>query len=257
MKTIPTKTKINRLLQNWPRNAIKTVKELKPLGYSPQLLKMYVNSGWLDLYGRGAYKLSGDEVDWHGAVYALQKQKKSFIHPGAKTALSLKGYSHYLLQKSVGADLFGNPSDNLPKWFKDQPWMKNIRFASTGMIDYNKVNAFTEVKIDSIPLKVSAPELSILEMLYLVPKHYTFDEANLIMESLTTLRDKLVQQLLENCTSIKVKRLFLYLAEKNRHSWFEELNLKKIDLGRGKRVIVKNGKLNKKFNITVPKEYEG
>ncbi|MEE9450315.1 MAG: type IV toxin-antitoxin system AbiEi family antitoxin domain-containing protein [Ignavibacteriaceae bacterium] len=245
--------KLNRLLLEWIKGTVGTSNYLNQKGYQKDLLKKYVKSGWLESLGYGAYKLSGDEVGWYGAVYALQKQKDSFIHPGAKTALAFKGYSHYLLQKSAGADLFGNPSDNLPKWFKDQSWMKNIRFASTGMMGYNKVDAFTEVKIDSILLKVSAPELAILEMLYLVPKHYTFDEANLIMESLTTLRGRLVQQLLENCTSIKVKRLFLYLAEKNRHPWFEELNLKKIDLGRGKRVIVKNGKLNKKYNITVPK----
>ena len=154
-------------------------------------------------------------------------------------------------------DLFTSPSDHLPKWFKDQPWMKSLRSVSTGIIDYTEVEAFTEIKIDNILLKVSTPEVAIMEMLYLVPKYYTFDEASLIMESLTTLRSSMVQVLLEGCRSVKVKRLFLYLAEKHRHSWFNDLNLKNINLGSGKRVIVKNGRLNKKYNITVPKDYEG
>ena len=249
--------KLNTLLKNWLKGTVGTSEYLNNRGFQKDLLKKYAKSDWLESLGYGAYKLSGDEINWYGAVYALQQQKKSRVHPAAKTALALKGYAHYLPQAAQLVDLFANPSDHLPKWFKDQPWMKNIRYVSTGIIDYKSVNAFTNVKIDNIPLKVSAPELAIMEMLYLVPDHYTFDEASLIMESLTTLRSNMVQELLDNCRSVKVKRLFLYLAEKHRHSWFNDLNLNNINLGSGKRVIVKNGKLNKKYNITVPKDYEG
>jgi hypothetical protein len=59
---------------------------------------------------------------------------------------------------------------------------------------------------------------------------------------------------LESCASIKVKRLFLFLAEKANHSWVKHLNIEKIDLGSGKRSIVKNGVYNPKFKITVPAE---
>ena len=44
---------------------------------------------------------------------------------------------------------------------------------------------------------------------------------------------------LEECRSVKVKRLFLFMAEKARHAWFEALDLDRIDLGSGKRVIPK------------------
>ena len=94
-----------------------------------------------------------------------------------------------------------------------------------------------------------------MEMLYFVPSLQGFDEAMKIMEMLTSLRPELVQHLLEVCNSIKVKRLFLYMAEKQNHFWFEQLNQDKIDLGRGKRSIVKKGVFNKKYQITVPKEY--
>ena len=46
------------------------------------------------------------------------------------------------------------------------------------------------------------------------------------------------------------------MSEKNNHDWLKNLNIKKIDFGSGKRVIVKNGVFNNKYNITVPKEYE-
>ncbi|MFR9534110.1 MAG: type IV toxin-antitoxin system AbiEi family antitoxin domain-containing protein, partial [Rikenellaceae bacterium] len=71
---------------------------------------------------------------------------------------------------------------------------------------------------------------------------------------LTTLRPKLLQQLLELCSSVKVKRLFLYMAEKSGHSWFRSLDLDKIDLGSGKRMIEKNGVYNSKYMITLPNE---
>jgi hypothetical protein len=54
--------------------------------------------------------------------------------------------------------------------------------------------------------------------------------------------------------------MFLYMAEKAGHYWFEELDTSKIDIGTGKLQLVKDGVLNKKYSITVPKElndYEG
>ena len=95
-----------------------------------------------------------------------------------------------------------------------------------------------------------------MEMLYLVPNEQSFEEAYEIMEGLTTLRPKLVQRLLEECKSVKVRRLFLFMAESSNHDWVKELNVEKIDLGSGKRVIVKNGVLDKKYKITVPRRYE-
>jgi hypothetical protein len=46
------------------------------------------------------------------------------------------------------------------------------------------------------------------------------------------------------------------MAEKNNHTWLKGLNLSNVNLGSGKRVIIKNGVFNNKYNITVPKEYE-
>ena len=93
-----------------------------------------------------------------------------------------------------------------------------------------------------------------LECLFLMPKKQELIECYQLMEGLNNLRPNLVQNLLENCTSIKVKRLFLFLAERAGHSWVKHLNIDKIDLGSGKRSIVKNGVYNSKYKITLPKE---
>ena len=95
-----------------------------------------------------------------------------------------------------------------------------------------------------------------LECLYLVPKYQEFFECYELMEGLNNLKPILVQSLLENCSSVKVKRLFLYLAEKCDHDWCRFLDLSRVDLGSGKRSLFKNGVYVDKYKITVPKEFE-
>ncbi len=96
-----------------------------------------------------------------------------------------------------------------------------------------------------------------MEMLHLVPRKVGFDEAQLIMENLVTLRPAVVQGLLMECSSVKVKRLFLYMAERQKHPWLSKLDLSKIDLGKGKRMIVPNGRYDAKYQITVPVDRDG
>ena len=74
------------------------------------------------------------------------------------------------------------------------------------------------------------------------------------MEGLATLRPNQAQELLEDCKSIKAKRLFLYFAERVGHSWFNYIDQTKIDLGSGNRSIVPNGILVPKYSLVLPKE---
>jgi hypothetical protein len=78
-------------------------------------------------------------------------------------------------------------------------------------------------------LSISSPERAILECLYLAPEKMDLVECYQVMEGLTTLRPALLQQLLEQCHSIKVKRLFLYMAKKAGHDWFKRLNTEKLE----------------------------
>lgn len=66
------------------------------------------------------------------------------------------------------------------------------------------------------------------------------------MENFVSLRSEIVQRLLVICRSIKVKRLFMYMAEKQGHSWVSQLDLSRIDFGKGKRMIVPNGRYDSK-----------
>ena len=97
-------------------------------------------------------------------------------------------------------------------------------------------------------------ELTWHEVLELVNDTYSFTEASEIMEGMLTLRPEVVQELLEKCTSIKVKRLFMFFSKEHNLPVFKDINLKKINLGSGKRVIIKKGHLDAVYDITVPKK---
>lgn len=251
MNYIQNTTKINRLVKSWPRSTIKTVKELKRLGYSPQLLKTYSNSGWIELYTRGAYKLSDDKIGWEGVLYGLQNKSKTTIHAGAKTALELKGYGHFARVSTKY--LFGDRRESNNVLLKSR---NDVVLKKTEVFPYNEQGFFTNYKVEGFEIRISSPELAAMEMIYLIPSEQSFNEAVLIMENLTTLRPRMVQQLLEKCESYKVKRIFMWMAETNNHTWVNDLDLTKIDFGKGKLSVVKNGMLNKKYNITVPRENE-
>jgi hypothetical protein len=50
--------------------------------------------------------------------------------------------------------------------------------------------------------------------------------------------------------------LFLWYAERHNHAWLKKLDRSGINLGRGKRMLVRGGKLDPKYNITVPGELD-
>jgi hypothetical protein len=103
-------------------------------------------------------------------------------------------------------------------------------------------------------LKISNPARALMECLSQCPDKFPLIEGYEIMENLLTLRPSAVQTLLEQCKSVKVKRLFLYFAEKVGHSWFEDLDTSKVELGKGVRRIVPNGKYVSKYELMLPEE---
>ncbi len=247
-------SKINQLLSSIPTGVVLQSNWLRKEGYSLDLQKRYRKSNWLRPIGNGAMVRNGDQVAYEGGIYALQKQSGSFIHPGGRTALSLLGKSHYLELASKKAVIFGGKGEKLPAWFRKYDWGITIEYHQTAFLPSEV--GLTEIELKNYSIKLSDATRAIMECLYLVPKYQDLAECYEIMEGLNNLRPSHVQYLLENCKSVKVKRLFLYLSEKAGHQWFQSLNLEKINLGKGKRSIIVHGIYNSKYQITVPKELE-
>ncbi len=197
---------------------------------------------------------NADQVDYLGGIYALQSQLGMTIHPAGKTALTLQGKSHYLEFSTKRVQLFGVQKENLPLWFKKRDWAVNVNYKATNLLPSDL--GLVEVEHKNFQVKVSSPARAVMECLYLAPGSQSLLETYEMMEGLNNMRPASIQKLLEACTSVKVKRLFLFMAEKAKHDWLNFLDLEKINLGSGKRSIVSDGVYVSKYQITIPKELE-
>lgn len=248
-------SKLNQLLTKLPQGVVAAQPWLSRNGIYRQLAEGYCKSGWLKKIGRGAFVRINVSATWMGGLYTIQKQLGLSIHVGGKTALQRQGLAHFLpIGGGDTVSLFAQPPAKLPKWFKDHDWGVNIQSFSLHLFDSPATLGLTQETVDQFEITISLPERAMMELLHLVPETESFEGAKDMMECLTTLRPELVQALLEHCRSIKVKRLFLFLAEECGHNWVHEVKLERVNLGEGKRVIVKGGRLDPIYNITVPNE---
>lgn len=252
--TVSTKrdAKLKKMLELHRPGSVLLASWLDREGISRDLQARYRRSGWLESVGVGAFKRPGDAVTWQGALYALQQQSELPFHAGAMTALSLQGFSHYLRLGRHSVYLFSPRGSKLPAWLKKWDWGMDILHVPTSFLS-SKLG-FVEHDENNFTIRISSPERAMLECLYLAPKRMDLMECFQIMESMTTLRPKVVEGLLTACGSVKVKRLFLYMAEKANHQWLQFVDQSKLDLGKGERSLSKGGAYVAKYNLVIPKE---
>jgi len=251
---------LNHLLSHWPNGQVYSRAYLHKQGYGDHHLQKYVRAGWIERIGIGAYKKPSDVVDWQAGLHAIQMQLKLPIHVGGRTAIVLSGKGQYLELGQMELRLLAPRKCPLPSWFKKHSWSVAVRLQESTLFKESinefgqKENGFTRKEYGQVDVVISAPERAIMEYLDKLPSQGTYKEALELMENLISLRSGVVQNLLEKCDSVKVKRLFLHLAEKVNHTWFKKLELSKVDTGTGKRVIFKNGLLDPKYKITIPRD---
>ncbi len=244
--------KLKNLLNAWIPQTIATSAWLNGLGISRQLARHYTSHRWLDSVGTGAFKRPQETVAWFGAVYSLQNQLKLPVHAGALTAIAAHGLSHYLRMGRETVYLFSPSGIRLPTWFTARKWNNPIRHVKSGLLPDHL--GLTKVAYGSIEITASMPERAILECLYLCPEKLGLLECYEITQGLMNLRPKVMQALLEACASIKVKRLFLYMADKANLPVMRHLDTGKIELGSGDRSLAANGVYNSKYRLVVPAE---
>jgi len=245
-------SKLKKLFALLQSNNVITASLLDENGISRHLRRYYQKNDWIELLGSGAYKKPGDAIEWPSGINALQYQLSIKAHAGGLSALTLHGFSHYFRLGKETLYLFSPKQTKLPKWFVDYDWQVKL---------FQKITAFLpedtgikEMELKNVKVNISTSERAILECLLLAPHHADLVECYQVLEGLVNLKPKLVSELLSACNSIKVKRLFLYMAEKANHQWFQFLKTDKIDLGSGDRMITEGGVYSSKYKISIPKE---
>jgi len=253
---------------------------LEEHGYSRALIAKYVESGWLVSPARGVYRRPGPPLKWQHVVASLQLLAGCYLHVGGRTALVHHGMGHYV--RMSGAEtiyLFG--PEVLPAWVNKLGLEERFVVRSDAMfytlrarldeqgtyVDFQGKplgpNQYSEFGLQQTAwgpwewwLLYSSNERAIFEVLQDVPAKESVYEADVLMQGLVNLRPNRVTALLKACASVKVKRLFLVLAERHQHQWLKYLDLNDVDLGKGKRMLVPGGKLHPRYQITLPTDLD-
>lgn len=249
--SIETGNKLNRLLQKGNPGGLYFSSWLKENGYSDQLIKKYRDSGWLSPLSKGVMYRTGEKLNSFSVLESYNRQLNKNCHIAAHSALELSGFNHYVPMGKpllMVSHLYDEP---IPSWMKGEKFDHSLNFFSTRTFSKPQFTLFSS---DYPHLRASVPEQAFLECLLLVPRQYNYMDLYYIMEQLTTFRPDILQDLLENTDNLKVKRMFLYMAEKAGHYWFDSLDTDKIKLGSSKFQLAVNGVYIPKYKITVPKE---
>lgn len=270
--------KLNWLEHHLPEGLLVDARWLSRHGYSTSLRTQYVRAGWLKQPARGVYCRPRGILSWQQVVISLQALLGYPLLVGGRTALEAQGYAHYLKQQMSEVHLYG------PK--APPPWLAKLKLgvrflyhndrklfhdglplkALAGLEEAKRKTPGRDNRHDDWlvlhwgqwdwPLAQSTPERAILEVLDELPKRESFHQADMLMQSLSNLSPRRLQRLLAECHSVKAKRLFFYFADRHHHAWLKRLERKTVDLGKGKRMLFKGGKLDKTYQITVPENLD-
>lgn len=250
--TLSNITKINRLVSSKYSRGVFFSEWLVKNGYSNQLIADYRKNGWLETVCRGVMKRPGTELSALLVIGCYNEQVSQSIRVAAHSALELAGYNHYVpMGKPVL--MVAQHDKKMCMWTKFDGYDATIKLFSSNMFLSDNL---VEYEREGIKISVSSPEQAFMECLLLAPSQYSYMDLYYIMEQMTSLRAEVVQHLLKSCRNIRVKRLFLYMAEKAGHYWFDMLDLSKVELGSGKLHLSDNGTYIAKYKISIPKELQ-
>jgi hypothetical protein len=224
---------------------------LAALGVTPQHTQKYVASGWLEPVGVGVFKRASEVPTWEGGLHALQAQDGLAVHVGGLTALAAEGTGQFVRLGREQVWLFSAASVRPPLWFRRHRWPEKVTHVTSKFLPAG--TAVRARDFGGFPLLASAPERAILECLLLGPERVDLVETYGLLENQRTLRPKVMPSLLETCSSVKVKRLFMFMAERARLPVVTKLARERIDLGTGARSIVPKGAYVAEYEIVVPR----
>lgn len=274
--------KLKQLETDLPEGLIVDAAWMEAKGIATNLRTYYVKNDWLEQPTRGVYRRPRGSLGWQQVVISLQTLLLNVLKGpflvGGRTALELQGLSHYLSQETKTIHLYGPHKP--PNWLYKLPLPQEFVYHNSETLFQNahalaslavNLNFGTERDLTSFqggsletlswgqwdwPLTLSRPERAYLELLDELPNKESFHQADMFMQGAVNFSPRRLQKLLEDCRSVKVKRLFFFFADRHQHSWLKRIDKKKIDLGKGNRMLVKGGRFDPVYQITVPEDID-
>lgn len=247
--------KLKHLLHIWPMHTIATSTWLMRQGLSYGNLHKYVRSNWVKKLSSGSFQREQDSISWEGAVFGLQRQYTNTFYVGGRTALELQGAAHFVPLGQEKLFIFTYSRRKPPLWFLS--FIKTLEM-QCAYLQYRFLPSqlgLTTYNCGEFQIEISSRERAAIEVVELLDRFHDFEECRLLFENLGTLRPKVVQELLEGCSSIKAKRVFLFLSKNLGHKWIKDLDLTRISLGSGPRDLIPGGQYDPEFKITYPRGF--
>lgn len=268
------RTSLNRLLPQLGPGRLVDTAWLQGQGVSRSSIHAYVQNGWLERVAPRVYRRPSGATPatqrWDAAILSAQELRPSTFYVGGASALDLLGRSHYLRLGGHPTIYLYDPDRTAPTWLMKLPLDAALvvrtrpLFADTLLgLEWRRLELGTGRLGAPVPepvreepwdhfLRVAGEERAAIEMLDEVPATLGFDHADEIFQGLSNLRPRLVTQLLETCRSVRAKRLFLFYADRHDHAWIKHVDRGHIDLGKGKRQLAPGGRLDARYQITIP-----
>lgn len=256
---------LKKVLEAVPAGYLVDAAWLTAHGVAYETFRDYVKRGWLERVQRGVFRRptpnasTANTLDWKTCLLSVQHIMRYDVHVGGATALAQQGYDHYLrLGSNAPVWLYGA---DMPNWLKKLPLNASLETRTTSLfadtsLGLTKDDADTDGTLPwDWKLRLSAPERAVMEVMDELPDHESFHNLDMVFQSLTTLRPKVVSALLHSCKKIKVKRLFFVFADRHDHPWRKRLDPEEFNLGSGDRALVKGGKIHPRYRIMVPEEF--
>lgn len=246
-------TKIKQLQRQSQDTPVLFAAWMEQQGITRSEMADLVGRGWLRRIASGVYCFDGYTPTLTAVLYSYRKLLGKKYVLGASTAMELRGFSHFGHMGEEPFFLYEPGGEHIPTWLQTGTLLGDLRFFSTNLFNGSDLG-IELLEVEGYDVYVSSPERAILEALYLTPRHHSLMDIYYVAEMLTTLRPKVLQQLLESSRSVKVNRLLLYFADKARLPWLKQLDPTKIHLGKGTRALATPGVYVDKYRITVPQE---
>lgn len=226
-------------------------------GFNRSRVDYFLRARKLVSVAHGIYRRPGPPLKWEPVVYSLNEMDVA-VRVGGRSALELQGMAHYLpMGDEQRIDLYS--SAKVPAWVHGFKRPFRFYIHTQRLFDQLPEAAVHHQPFGAWdwPIRYSTPELATVELMAGVHDQADFFMADKFFEVAVNLRPGLLHDLLKACTQVKAKRLFLWFSDRHGHAWRKALKSEEIDLGRGKRSLVRGGAYDATYQITVPREMTG
>lgn len=194
------------------------------------------------------------EDKWFRAIDIIQNELKLDVYPGGCSAVTGWYHRHYVIIHPTTESLYGSDVDKIPEEILKDDWERKFYLYKTDY--FPRDLGINKVKTREYVLRIPSVERGLLEMVYDINIRLSIDTVAEYFSDLHYVDPKLLQKLLEVCTSEKVKRIGLFLADESYFDYYDKIDQSNIKLDLTKNIDLASDDTFPshipKYNLEVP-----